>query len=253
MVQHDINNMDVFNSKVKPMVATLPSLDPVNADLHAKGLHQHSINFPNDDCTKVGWCVFEAKPGSDWSVASMKAWQDEDKAGWATQQVFEMSKPTGVKSYYALSSEEQAKYDELTRLGLPEGQALLSAKAFAAPCPSTGYPTACYCVLDIKDCANMEELTEALKAYATAAKTSPGQLSASYCIKEGQVHFWEVMNSPAAMDAHIGNCFPSYAKMMAHAEMAEIKCSCNPKETEFWKASAGAWGAKKFVCEPHMV
>ena len=49
------------------------------------------------------------------------------------------------------------------------------------------------------------------------------------------------------MDAHIGNCFPDYARMVPHCTMAELIVTCNPSEVEFWEASGGAWGAPKFV------
>ena len=52
-------------------------------------------------------------------------------------------------------------------------------------------------------------------------------------ICEGEVQCIEVWNSPSAMDSHIGNCFPSYAKMCAHADMVEI--NARPyKVTEFY-------------------
>ena len=99
MVQHNITNPDLYKEKVEPMIATLPNMDPVNEGLHKKGLHQLSIQFCRDNA-KVGWCIFESKPGSNWTCEKVKAWQDEDKAGWAVQDVYEINCPTGHAAYY---------------------------------------------------------------------------------------------------------------------------------------------------------
>ena len=47
------------------------------------------------------WCVFESKPGSDWTAEKLKKVQDEDKKAWAVQDVVEINKPTGHTPYYA--------------------------------------------------------------------------------------------------------------------------------------------------------
>ena len=62
-------------------------------------LYQHSINFPPGD-TKIGWCVFESKPGSKWTAELLKKKQDTEKKDWATQDVYEIMKPAGIDAHY---------------------------------------------------------------------------------------------------------------------------------------------------------
>jgi len=63
-------------------------------------LYQHSIHFPAGKDAKIGWCVFEAKPGSDWTIEKLKEKQDTEKAAWAVQDVYEIMKPAGVESHF---------------------------------------------------------------------------------------------------------------------------------------------------------
>ena len=63
-------------------------------------LYQHSINFPAGKDAKIGWCVFEAKPESDWTTEKLKEKQDSEKAAWAVQDVYEIMKPAGIESYF---------------------------------------------------------------------------------------------------------------------------------------------------------
>ena len=137
--------------------------------------------------------------------------------------------------------------EELTKLGLPEAQAEKSVKAIADGPKASAIPTSCHAVMKIKEGADVEAMTAALKAYSALSKKSPGKVSASYGISKGEIHFVEIFNGPGGMDAHIGYCFPEYVKMVPHADMAEIVVVCDPAEVEFWTTSASAWGATKFI------
>ena len=64
-------------------------------------LYQHSINFPAGKDAKIGWCVFEAKPESDWTTEKLKEKQDSEKAAWAVQDLYEIMKPAGIESYFS--------------------------------------------------------------------------------------------------------------------------------------------------------
>ena len=150
------------------------------------------------------------------------------------------------------NTEQQAKYNLLTSLGLPEQQAQASVNTDINPPVAAAQPTSVYAMLKIKDDANMDDLKAALAKYSAASKASAGKVVASYSIADGEVQFIETYNSPAAMDAHIGNCFPHYVHIVPHADMTEIICVCNPADTEFWKTSASAWGASKFIVSPSM-
>jgi hypothetical protein len=102
MVQHNVNNPELFKEKVEPMVDTITSLDGKNEAYHKEDMHQHTLNFPpaaNGD-VKIGWCVFESKPGSKWNAETLKKYQDDDKAAWATQDVYEIKKPIGFTPYF---------------------------------------------------------------------------------------------------------------------------------------------------------
>ena len=46
-------------------------------------------------------CVFESKPGSDWTAAKLKEKQDLEKKPWATQDVTEIMKPAGTIAHFA--------------------------------------------------------------------------------------------------------------------------------------------------------
>ena len=116
MVQHNITSAEFYKEHAAPMVAGAsglgPGLGPVNEGLAAEKegelsaveggsqtLYQHSINFPPGD-TKIGWCVFESKPGSKWTAELLKKKQDTEKADWATQDVYEIMKPAGIDAHY---------------------------------------------------------------------------------------------------------------------------------------------------------
>ena len=116
MVQHNITSAEFYKEHAAPMVAGAsglgPGLGPVNEGLAAEKegelaaaeggeqtLYQHSINFPPGD-TKIGWCVFESKPGSKWTTELLKKKQDTEKKDWATQDVYEIMKPAGIDAHY---------------------------------------------------------------------------------------------------------------------------------------------------------
>ena len=159
-----------------------------------------------------------------------------------------------------------AKYEELVKHGLPEAQAeksvkaLLEYKTLPPNYAKNKRVTHVYACLKIKPGVlkgsnkgqDMKELKAGLKAYSEAAQKSEGQVSAAYSIDEdskgtGEIQFFELYEAPIAMDTHIGNCFPSYTRVVQFADMAEIVCTCDPADRLFWKTSAAAWGAKKFV------
>ena len=144
----------------------------------------------------------------------------------------------------ALTPAQKAKAESLTAIGLPEAQAVKSVTAVPAP---AGLVAHVHAMLKVKPDADMPALTAALKAYSAASKASAGKVSATYAVSDGEVQFFENYDSPAAMDEHIGNCFPHYVKIVAHADMTEIVLVCDPKQVDFWKTSASAWGASKFI------
>ena len=144
------------------------------------------------------------------------------------------------------TAEQTKKIEMLTGLGLPEEQAKKSA---ATDAEGTCQPTkncSTYVCMKIKDGADMEALKTHFKAYATNSAASKGKIFAQHMICNGEIQAIEVWNSPSAMDAHIGNCFPHYAQMLAHCDMTEINAICDPSEVEWYKTSLSAWGASKF-------
>ena len=117
MVQHNITDPAFYKEHVTAMIEGAsgmgPGCGPVNEQLAgekegklaaAEGgeqtLFQHSINFPPGDA-KVGWCVFESKPGSKWTKELLKEKQDTEKAKWAVQDVYEIMKPAGLDAHYS--------------------------------------------------------------------------------------------------------------------------------------------------------
>jgi len=140
--------------------------------------------------------------------------------------------------------------EKLVGMGLPKPQAEKSAKAMYNPFNvlAVGKKPCCvYGMLKIKPNANMRALEAGLREYGETARIGNGQLAAQYGIAEGEVQILEVYDSPQAMDLHIGNCFPAYTTILPHADMTELICTCDPSEIGFWKTSASAWGASKFV------
>ena len=153
---------------------------------------------------------------------------------------------------HTLNADQKAKYDQLTGLGLPEEQALKSVTA--RPVPSN-VATHIYAMLKIKAGLNdkdMAALERGLKAYSAASRAAAGKVTSSYSICDGEVQFMEIYNGPGAMDAHIADCFPDYTTILPYADMTEIVAVCDPAEVEWWKKSAAAWGASKFIVTPAM-
>ena len=148
-----------------------------------------------------------------------------------------------------LSEAEKATATKLTGMGLPEEQAIKSAKALSTPCVASPNPCTCFCTMKIKEDADMPALKAALASYAGASKKSQGKIHAAYGLSEqdGEIQFHEVFDSPGAMDAHIGNCFEFYVQTVPHTQMAEIVGTADSSELEWWKTSASAWGASKLV------
>jgi len=137
--------------------------------------------------------------------------------------------------------------EQLTGLGLPQAQAEASLKVIAEKPPVTGIPTHVYGMMKVKEGADIEAMTAGLEAYGAASKACPGKVSASYTISDGEIQFIEIYDSPAAMDIHIGFCFPEYVKIVPHADMTELIIQTDPSQLDFWKTSASAWGATKFI------
>ena len=143
----------------------------------------------------------------------------------------------------------EAKFTRLTEMGLPEEQAIKSIKAdleYKGP-PETK-PATCFCVLPFNnnlEAADLEKLKAGLTAYGTNAKASKGKIHAAYTIDEEAkcVKFFEVFDGMQAMDAHIGNCFPDYAGLIALCTMKTMHVTCDEKDLEAWKASTGVWVA----------
>ena len=101
-------------------------------------------------------------------------------------------------------------------------------------------------MLKISDGCDMDKIKEYLAEYSTNAKKTKGKVSCSHTICNGEVLAVEIMNSPACMDAHIGNCFPSYVKMLGLGVVnTEIIAIVDESEIDWWKNSLGAWGASK--------
>ena len=124
MVQHNITDSEFYAKNVAEMIKGAMGMGPMgpgeqealglsketevtDSCLHPAALggeqtlYQHSINFPPGPDAKIGWCVFESKPGSDWTAAKLKEKQDLEKKPWATQDVTEIMKPAGTIAHFA--------------------------------------------------------------------------------------------------------------------------------------------------------
>ena len=122
MVQHNITDSEFYAKNVAEMIKGAMGMGPMgpgeqealglsketevtDSCLHPAALggeqtlYQHSINFPPGD-TKIGWCVFESKPGSKWTTELLKKKQDTEKKDWAVQDVYEIMKPAGIDAHY---------------------------------------------------------------------------------------------------------------------------------------------------------
>ena len=218
---------------------------------------QTSLGFFNHafmPCTPEGPCICTWESKADVSIEEFQKFidgPDGPGAGKVFKNTVYKSVPGGLypsahfpaePTLDALSAEQKAKHDMLTGLGLPSAQALKSVTAVPAP---AGLPATAYCMMKLKDGADMDALGAALKEYGAASKAAAGKVSACYSIGSGEVQFFETYDSPAAMDAHIGDCFPAYVKILAHADMTEIILTCDPAQLEFWKTSTAAWQASK--------
>ncbi len=150
------------------------------------------------------------------------------------------------------TEEQNKKVAQLVELGLPEEQAKKSAATMVGEVAATKTTTT-YVSMKIKEGADLDALKTHFKEYATNSKNSKGKLFASHTIANGEVLATEVWNSPGAMDAHIGNCFPAYREMLAHCDMTEIIAICDESEVEWYKQSLSAWGASKFIVSAAVV
>lgn len=102
MVQHNVTDSEFYAKHVAPMIAGATQMGPMGlaeqeglgltketeiteSCLHPASLggeqtlFQHSINFPPGNDAKIGWCVFETKPGCAWTAEKLKAKQDAEK------------------------------------------------------------------------------------------------------------------------------------------------------------------------------
>jgi len=119
----------------------------------------------------------------------------------------------------------------------------------SAPKPTTA-PTYCFYTLKLQEGADKPAITEAMKSYCTAAKASLGKLDGCYGMTESELVFFDVMDSPLAMDIHIGNCFPHYIKMLAGSKICDFVNIVDPKNVAWWKESTAVWGAEKHIVSP---
>mgnify|MGYP004089668157 CR=1 FL=1 len=153
----------------------------------------------------------------------------------------------------SLSAASKTKAEYLVGLGLPEVQAVRSAKALeerpSMPTPA-GVSAFVYYVVKANDGCDMSRLTANFDAYFAEAKKVPGKVHSGATMVNGEMIFFEAYDSPSAMDCHIGLCFPHYVKMLADATMTELLCVSQPKDLEFWKVSTSAWGATRFAVVP---
>jgi len=139
----------------------------------------------------------------------------------------------------------------LVSLGLPEEAAAIAVATDA----DDGYkadktPTSMFYTLKVNDDADVTAVKENFMAYTKAAKGSKGHLSVSHTYNEEtkELVCIEVITGKDAMNNHIGNCFPPYAKMLgAGAVMTEILAVVDPSEIDWWKASMGAWQPSRMV------
>ena len=152
-----------------------------------------------------------------------------------------------------------ASSQELQALGLPAAQADKSVATDAADLPTAvggglnaqaggRLPATVYWRMEVKEGADRAALKAALAAYRAASAAAKGSVHCAHALTDGgEVVGIEVFNGPAAMDNHIGHCFPSWAQMMPHVASAEIVCVPDASEVEFWKGSLAAWGAPRVV------
>lgn len=153
-----------------------------------------------------------------------------------------------------LSEVEKATVTKLTGLGLPEGQAIKSAKALATPFQPSPSPSTAVACMKIKEGTDMAALKASLVQYGAASKKSAGKVFANYGMDEAkmEIQFFEVFNSPGAMDAHIGNCFEFFVQLVPHTEMKDIMMSAEPSEVAWWTESGAAWGAERYSVIPNV-
>lgn len=104
----------------------------------------------------------------------------------------------------------------------------------------------------IKDDSKIADLREGVKIYADAAREAKGAInkqSGIHIDKEnctGEVYFFSLYASPAAMDSHIGKCFSAYVnQILPHCIMSEIITTTGEEDMEFWKTSLSSWQASK--------
>merc|ERR1719181_1699856 len=109
-----------------------------------------------------------------------------------------------------------------------------------------------YC-LTIKEGSTLDDFKEFLDEYGSKAKLIPGKLASQYAVTDKEVLFFETQDSTETMDIHIGYCFPSYVKMMAHCDMKFIRLSCDASQTEWWEKSCSAWGGELVVAATRTV
>jgi len=108
MVQHNIIHAAFYGDNIAAWIEGTTDLGPgcgplLNKELMEETggtLYQHSVNFPPGKDIKIGWCIFEAKPGSDWTVEKLKAKQDAEKKDWAVQDVYEINEPAGLTAHF---------------------------------------------------------------------------------------------------------------------------------------------------------
>jgi len=139
----------------------------------------------------------------------------------------------------------------LISIGLPEEAAAMAVATDA----DDGFkddttPTSMFYTLKVKPDADVAAVKENFMAYTKAAKGSKGHMSVCHTYNEetNELVCIEVITGKDAMNNHIGNCFPAYAKMLgAGAKMTEIMAVVDPNEVDWWKASMSAWAPERLL------
>ena len=86
---------------MEPAIEAVPDLSAFNKEAKDMGIRNIGVNIcrSKNGPVKMGWCIFESD--SKWDADKIKKWQDEDKKTWATQEVWEITKPPGVKPMFS--------------------------------------------------------------------------------------------------------------------------------------------------------
>ncbi|EJK51095.1 hypothetical protein THAOC_29771 [Thalassiosira oceanica] len=157
-----------------------------------------------------------------------------------------------AKAAVATPTEEalEKKKAHLIECGLPEAQAAISVATDLPGGFKETTPSSCFYTHVIKPDGNVDEALKWFAEYTKAAKNSKGHslVSHTYNPETREIIAIDVISGPNAMDNHIGNCFPAYAKMIGSGvEMKECVAIVPADEVEWWTNSLKVWGASRFI------